>query len=110
MSASLNLPLHHEVQKFSSGTGSPGWSQKNGRKTVVVQVNTLWQDANRHILPSATFLFFKNITEICKQKPLTCYSYSFNLFVCTQNEDYYIFLSIILHKIQIYIFFRQQVL
>jgi len=32
--ASLNLPLHHKVQKFSSGTGSPGWSQKKGRKTV----------------------------------------------------------------------------
>jgi len=22
--ASVNLPLHHKVQKFSSGTGSPG--------------------------------------------------------------------------------------
>jgi len=36
MSASVNLPLHHKVQKFSSGTGSPGWSRKKGRKTVVV--------------------------------------------------------------------------
>jgi len=46
VSASVNLPLHHKVQKFSSGTGSPGWSQNNnndhftaqekGRKTVVV--------------------------------------------------------------------------
>jgi len=36
MSASVNLPLHHKVQKFSSSTGSPGWSRKNGRKTVVV--------------------------------------------------------------------------
>ena len=36
MSASVNLPLHHKVQKFSSGTGSPRWSQKKGRKTVVV--------------------------------------------------------------------------
>jgi len=35
VSASVNLPLHHKGQKFSSGTGSPGWSQKNGRKTVV---------------------------------------------------------------------------
>jgi len=35
VSASVNLPLHHKVQKFSTGTGSPGWSQKNGRKTVV---------------------------------------------------------------------------
>jgi len=34
--ASVNLLLHHEVQKFSSGTGSPRWSQKKGRKTVVV--------------------------------------------------------------------------
>ena len=34
--ASVRLPLHHKVQKFSSGTGSPGWSQKKGDKTVVV--------------------------------------------------------------------------
>ena len=36
VSASVNLPLHHKVQKFSSGTGSPGWSRKKGHKTVVV--------------------------------------------------------------------------
>jgi len=34
--ASVNLPLHHNVQKFSSGTSSPGWSRKKGHKTVVV--------------------------------------------------------------------------
>ena len=34
--ASVNLPLHHKVQKFSSGTVSPGWSWKKGRKTVVI--------------------------------------------------------------------------
>jgi len=34
--ASVNLPLHHKVQKFSSGTGSPGWSRKKYHKTVVV--------------------------------------------------------------------------
>jgi len=38
VSASVNLPLHHKVQKFSCGTGSPGRSQKKGRKTVVVVV------------------------------------------------------------------------
>ena len=32
VSASLNLPLHHKVQKFSSGTGSPGWSRKRAIK------------------------------------------------------------------------------
>jgi len=31
--ASVNL---HKVQKFSSGTGSPGCSRKKGCKTVVV--------------------------------------------------------------------------
>ena len=36
VSASVNLPLCHKVQKFSSGTSSPGWSRKKGRKTVVV--------------------------------------------------------------------------
>ena len=36
MSASVNLPLHDKVQKFSSGAGSPGWSRKKGCKTVVV--------------------------------------------------------------------------
>jgi len=36
VSASVNLPLHHKVQKFSSSTGSPGWSQKKGCKMVVV--------------------------------------------------------------------------
>jgi len=36
VSASVNLPLHHKVQKFSSGTSSPGWSRKKDRKTVVV--------------------------------------------------------------------------
>jgi len=32
VSASVNLPLQHKVQKFSSGTGSPRWSRKKGRK------------------------------------------------------------------------------
>ena len=31
MSVSVNLPLHHKVQKFSSGTSSPGWSREKGR-------------------------------------------------------------------------------
>jgi len=38
VSASVNLPLHHKVQKFSSGTGLPGWSRKKGCITVVVVV------------------------------------------------------------------------
>jgi len=38
VSASVNLPLHHKAQKFSSGTGSPGWARKKGRKMVVLVV------------------------------------------------------------------------
>jgi len=38
VSASVNLSLHHKVQKFSSGTGSHGRSPKKGRKMVVVVV------------------------------------------------------------------------
>ena len=38
VSASVNLPLHHKFQKFSSGTGSPRWSRKKGHKMVVVVV------------------------------------------------------------------------
>ena len=34
VSASVNLPLHHKVQKFSSGTGSPGWSRKRAVKRL----------------------------------------------------------------------------
>jgi len=33
-SASVNLPLHHKVQKFSSSTGSPGWSWKRAVKRL----------------------------------------------------------------------------
>ena len=36
VSASVNLCFHHTVQKFSSGTGSSGWSRKKGHKMVVV--------------------------------------------------------------------------
>jgi len=34
VSASVNLPLHHKVQKFSSGTGSPGWFRKRAVKRL----------------------------------------------------------------------------
>ena len=44
VSASVNLPLHRKVQKFSSGTGSPGWSWNKGRKMVVVVVVNLTLD------------------------------------------------------------------
>jgi len=47
VSASVNLPLHNKVQKFSSGTGSPGWSRKKGHKTVVMK--KIWLDAPHYV-------------------------------------------------------------
>jgi len=44
VSASVNLPLYYKVQKFCSDTGSPRWSRKKGRKTVVVVVDTVLQE------------------------------------------------------------------
>jgi len=38
-----NIPGHYKVQRFSSGTGSPGRCQKKGLKTVVV-----WCVDNKH--------------------------------------------------------------
>jgi len=38
VSASVSLPLHRKIQKFSSGTGSPRWSGIKGHKTVMVVV------------------------------------------------------------------------
>jgi len=35
VSGSVNLPLHHKVQKFPFVTSSPEWSRKKGRKMVV---------------------------------------------------------------------------
>ena len=34
VSASVNLPLHHKAHKFSSGTGSPGWSRLTLNRTL----------------------------------------------------------------------------
>ena len=52
MSASVNFPLHLKVQKFSSGTGSPGWSQKRA-------VKWLWCDGGGVCFVLSVFLSFK---------------------------------------------------
>jgi len=38
VSASVNLPLHHKVLKFSSGTGLAGWSRKRAVNGCGVEV------------------------------------------------------------------------
>jgi len=60
VSASINLPLHHKVQNFSSGTGSPGCSQKKGCKTVVVSKspsNTMSPGSRSTSLPSGILIY-----------------------------------------------------
>ena len=47
--ASVNLPLHLKVQKFSSGTGLPGWSRKRAIKRLCVCVCVQTQDFYSHI-------------------------------------------------------------
>jgi len=49
VSASVSLPVHDKVQKFFSGTDSPGWSQKKVVKwlwwcggVVLLQVNAAY--------------------------------------------------------------------
>ena len=64
VSASVNLPLCHKVQKFSSGTGSPGWSRKKGRKMVVVW---WWYTICLRILEGILLI---------KQKKIIYFSYS----------------------------------
>jgi len=48
VSVSVNLPLHYKVQKFSSGTGSPGGPGKRAVKQLWCGVCGIWltQDAN----------------------------------------------------------------
>ena len=57
VSASVNLPLHHEVQKFSSGTGSPRWYRKKGRKTVVMCGGGDYEDRVDNIIEENSSVF-----------------------------------------------------
>jgi len=36
------LPLHHKVQKISSGTGSPGWPWKKDHRMAVCEVSVAY--------------------------------------------------------------------
>jgi len=47
---SLLILIHHKVQKFSSGTGWPGWSRKKGRKKVVCVCDQFTSRASRKLI------------------------------------------------------------
>jgi len=71
VSASANLPLHHKVQKFASGTGSPGWSRKKGHKTDVVwwwwyEICCTWLAENTGCNKSTKIHHLCTITQLCR--------------------------------------------
>jgi len=67
VSASVNLPLQYKVQKFSSGTSSPGWSRKKGRKTVVVVSNNHQQKWSQWVsfIGCSQFFEFPSVLWYC---------------------------------------------
>ena len=83
VSASVNLPLHHKVQKFSSGTGSPGWPWKRGHITAVcvcvcvLQCLTRSADDTKHVY---------SLTNTSEAHPQTC-SYAASERGIGQNPD-----------------------
>ena len=71
VSASVNLPLHHKVQKFSSGTGLPWWSRKKGRKMVVVVVLLILTLCLVHFCDgSLTTINYSNTLKFCSTTTL----------------------------------------
>jgi len=65
VSASVNLPLHDKVQKFSSGTSLPRWFRKKGHKTVVVV---------RYNLNDRAVMEFESESECCRIPTIFCKS------------------------------------
>ena len=65
VSASVNLPLHHKVQKFSSGTGSSGWSWKRPVKWLCVSVSN-WRKLKRWLQAVA---WWKGSWSCCSSSP-----------------------------------------
>jgi len=70
VSASVSLPLHHKVQKFSSGTGCAGWSRKKGRKTVVCSVVCV------HLLISSMDHAFVSLNDDSHETCIFLYGYN----------------------------------
>ena len=77
VSASINLLLHHKVQKFCSGTGSPGWSREKAVKQLCVCVCMLCIFDRYLCTPlNADVIYFVNVfTVFCLHlRYVSCYS------------------------------------
>ena len=71
VSASANFPLHNKVQKSSSGTGSPGWSQKKGCKTVV-EVVVVSANTQQHQKTGPLPIMSQKVSNISQESIATC--------------------------------------
>jgi len=78
VSASVNLPLHHKVQKFSSGTGSPRWSRQKGCKVVVVWCGGAKFHACKHAQTHTVFAYPAYYSRITHKTQRT---------ICLRTED-----------------------
>jgi len=94
VSASVNLPLHHKVQKFSSGTAHPGGPWEERRKTVVVVCGGLLYTVSQNNVPPLAccnfdthewiLIFFgRNVTDKVGNQKTLYYVISNNLCFCT---------------------------
>jgi len=57
VSASVNLPLHHKVQKFSSGTAAPAHAGGPGKRAV----KRLWCAVYMLVPSPSPFIEFKHV-------------------------------------------------
>jgi len=101
VSASVNLPLHHKVQKFS-GTGSPGWSWKKGRKTAVMCGGKCFNCLQCYCLPC---VYMSRHLQMFSCSACTAYSHSFYtallLQLFTTRTDIVIRGSVIQHLLSV---------
>ena len=83
VSAFVNLPLHHKVQKFSSGTGSPGWSRIKGHKTVVVIEHLADRLLRRQLTLACLLLKDQKAAETDEPKPVSLCL----LYICSHSRS-----------------------
>ena len=75
VSASVNLPLHHKVQKFSSGTGSPRWPEEMAEEQLRCGVVEDFVTAKLHtaFMPLLTATSTFRLWRRCQNFPHWCY-------------------------------------
>ena len=89
VSASVNLPLHHKVHKFSSGTGTPGWARKKGRKMVVCVCVCVAAAGKNHPM-----MQMKSEKPTFRTLTLLCQLHQLYLNLCSTQISISVFISI----------------